>query len=640
MEEKDYYYPTEEFKKIAWSKDQALYKEGAGNPVKFWEKRSKELFWSKKWSKTFIHNPPHFEWFQGGKINITSNIFENNPLGFETIKNKVALIWEPEPTEEASRYITYYELFRQVNRFANALKKMGVKKGDVIGIYLPMIPEIIVAMLACARIGAVHNVVFSAFSAQALKVRLDYTGAKILITADGYFRRNKTVPLKESADQGIEGTKVEKVIVIKRMGREIPWNSQRDVWYGDLVKDEKDFCPAEDTNSSDLLFILPESGTAGQFLPIYHTMGGYTVQAYWTGKWVFNYRQDDIFWSTADMGWVSAHTYNCYSPLLNGVTFLIFEGAIDWPDSTRWAQVIQEHGITTFYTSPTAIRMFMKYGTEVLKPYDFSTLRLLGSVGEALNEEAWHWYYKEIGKDRCPIVDTWWQTETGGVMVSSLPGVGPFRPGFVGLPLPGMKTAILDEQGKECKTDEKGNLVLLPPYAPSLLTGIYNDDKKYIDTYWSKYGNKIYFPGDTAIKDKKGLIKITGRADDMIKISGHRLTTSEMERAVLKLSDFTETAVIGVPDPIKGDVPIVFAVSRSDRSESDLAQEIVDQIRKEIGAIASPKKVIISSDLPKTRSGKVMRLLLKNIFMGQDLGDLSNVSNPDIIKVIEEKSRS
>lgn len=631
------YFPSKDFKKIAWVKSRSFYKEAAKNPVKFWENQAKKLFWNKKWSKAFVHNPPYFQWFFGGEINIASNIFENNPLGFENIKNKVALIWEPEPVKEKSEYITYNDLLRRVNRLANALKKLGVKKGDTVGIYLPMIPEVIVSMLACARIGAVHSVVFSAFSPQALKTRLDNIKAKILITADGYYRRGKEIPLKEKADEGIKETQVAKVLVVKRLGCKISWNDKKDFWFEDLACKEKDVCLAEKTKSEDILFILPESGTAGQFLPIYHTMGGYTVQAYCTGKWVFNYRPEDIFWSTADMGWVSAHTYSCYSPLLNGATFLMFEGAIDWPDHGRWAQIIQEHGVTSFYTAPTAIRMFMKYGAETFKQYDLSSLKLLGSVGEILNEEAWHWYYKEIGKEKCPIVDTWWQTETGSVTISSLPGVGPFKPGFTGLPLPGIKTDILDENGKQCSFGKKGNLVLLPPFPPSLLTGIYKDDKKYRETYWSKYGNKIYCPGDTAVKDKKGMIKITGRADDMIKIAGHRLTTSEMERAVLKIDDFVETAIIGAPDPIKGEIPVVFAVPHSQKTEEELKQAIAEQIKKEIGSIALPKKILIVPDLPKTRSNKIMRILLKSIFLNESLGDLSNVANPGSIKIIQEK---
>jgi len=631
------YLPSKEFKKKAWIKNKSFYKEAAENPVKFWEKQAKTLFWFKKWSKTFVQNPPYFQWFKGGRINITSNIFENNVLGFENIKNKVALIWEPEPIEEKTIRLTYNDLLRKVNSLANALKKNGVKKGDTVGIYLPMIPEVVVSMLACARIGAIHSVIFSAFSSQALKIRLEAAKAKILITADGYYRRGKEINLKEKADEGIKGTGVEKVLVVKRTDSQINWNSEKDIWYEEAIREEKDFCPAEETKSEDILFILPESGTDGQFLPIYHTMGGYTVQAYCTGKWVFNYRLEDVFWSTADIGWVSAHTYNCYSPLLNGATFLIFEGAIDWPDPDRWAQIIQEHAVTSFYTAPTAIRMFMKHGAEMLKPYNLSSLNLLGSVGEVLNEEAWQWYYKEIGKEKCPVVDTWWQTETGSIVISSLPGVGPFKPGFVGLPLPGIKTDILDEDGKSCPAGKKGNLVLLPPFCPSLLTGIYNDDKKYREVYWSKYGSKIYCPGDTAIKDKKGMIKITGRADDMIKIAGHRLTTSEMERAILKLSDFVEAAVIGVPDSIKGEIPVVFAVSRISKEENSLEKEIAEQIKKEIGSIALPKKIFIVSDLPKTRSNKIMRLLLKNIFLNEDAGDLSNVSNPDSIKEIKEK---
>ncbi|MDI6592066.1 MAG: AMP-binding protein, partial [Patescibacteria group bacterium] len=375
------YFPTKESKKKAWLKDRKIYKEAAKDPVKFWEKLAKELFWFKKWRRTFLHKPPYFQWFVGGKINITANIFEKNLAGFEKIKNKVALIWEPEPLEEKSKILTYQELFHEVNKFANALKKLGVKKGDRVGIYLPMIPEVIISMLACARIGAVHVVVFSAFSPAALKMRLKIAKPKILITADGYFRRGKLINLKENADEGIKGTSVEKAIVVKRAKNEIPWEKERDIWWEDFVKNESDFCKPKIMDSEDLLFILPESGTTGQFLPIFHTIGGYTVEAYFTGKWVFDLHPDDIFWSMADVGWITGHTYTVYSPLLNGITTLIFEGAPNWPTPDRWAKIIEKYKVSIFYTAPTAIRMF-KNEMSSLKKYKFESLRVLGSVGE------------------------------------------------------------------------------------------------------------------------------------------------------------------------------------------------------------------------------------------------------------------
>jgi len=633
------YFPSKEFKRSAWINNKKIYQEAAKNPVKFWEKLAKELFWFEKWTKAFEHEPPYFKWFLDGKINITSNIFEKNLLGWEKIKNKIALIWEPEPPEEKPRILTYQELFKEVNKFANTLKRLGVKKGDRVGIYLPMIPEVIIAMLACARIGAVHTVVFSAFSPAALRVRLQDTGAKILITADGYFRRGEIINLKQNADEGIKETEVEKVIIVKRAKNETAWNSEMDVWYEDLIKNESEECQAEIMDSEDLLFLLATSGSTGRPKQIIHTCGGYTVQAYWTGKWIFDMHESDILWCTSDLGWITGHSYTCYSPLLNGITTLMFEGAPDWPKPDRWAQIIEKHKVTIFYTAPTAIRMFVKYGTEILKKYQFKTLRLLGSVGEPIDESAWLWYFNEVGKKRCPLVDTWWQTESGGILITSLPGIGPFRPAFTGLPFPGTKVDILDEKKRSLPAGRQGNLVILPPFAPGLLRGIYKDPKKYLETYWSQYGNEIYFTSDGAIIDGNGLIRIVGRVDDAIKVAGHRITTGELENAVSKHPDITECAVVGVPDEIKGEVPVVFAVSKKlaeTRSLSDLKEEIIGQVKKEIGPIALPKEVYLIEDLPKTRSGKIMRRILKRLFTGEELGDLSTLANPEIVEKIRE----
>ena len=631
----EFYFPSEEFKKRAWIKDKKIYQESGKDPVKFWEKLAKELYWFKPWKKAFEHKPPYFQWFLGGKINITSNIFEENSQGFEKIKDKTALIWEPEPPTEKSRTFTYEELFKEVCKLANALKKLGVKKGDRIGIYLPMIPEVLISMLACARIGAVHMVVFSAFSPAALRIRLQTTGAKLLITADGYFRRGKIINLKENADEGIKETKVEKTIVVKRAKNEIPWHSQKDFWWHKLMKDKSDECKAEIMDSEDPLFILPESGTMGQFLPILHTIGGYTVQAYWTGKWVFDLHENDIMWSMADVGWVTGHTYTIYSPLLNGVTTLLFEGAPDWPASDRWAQIIEEYKVSIFYTAPTAIRMFKTY-TVLIRKYKFEALRLLGSVGEPIDESAWLWYFKEVGKGRCPLVDTWWQTESGGILITSLPGIGPFRPAFTGLPFPGIKFEIFDDKGNSCPPNKVGNLVMLPPFAPGLLRGVYKDSKKYLETYWSQYGKKIFFTSDAAYKDKNGLIRIVGRVDDVIKVAGHRLTTGELEAAINKLPEITECAVVGIPDEIKGEVPATFLVLRKEKPIEEVKKEVIEQVKKEIGPIALPKEVYLIEDLPKTRSGKIMRRILKRLFTGEELGDLSTLANPEIVEKIRE----
>ncbi|PIV45413.1 MAG: acetate--CoA ligase [Candidatus Nealsonbacteria bacterium CG_4_10_14_0_2_um_filter_35_20] len=682
------YYPTQDFKKKAWLKNKEIYKKAAGNPIKFWESLAKELFWFKKWKNAFVHKPPYFQWFVGGKINITSNIFENNSLGWENIKNKVALIWEPEPINEGPEKLTYEELFRKVNKLANALLKLRVKKGDRVGIYLPMIPEVIISMLACARIGAVHSVVFSAFSPQALKIRLQDTEAKVLITADGYYRRGQIINLKQNADaalsgepkgraslskaewEGIQEIKVEKVIVVKRAKNEIPWQEEKDIWWHELIEKENDKCDAEVMDSEDLLFILYTSGSTGKPKGCVHTCGGFTVQAYWTGKWIFDFHDEDIFWCTSDPGWVTGHTYTIYSPLLNGIATLMFEGAPDWPTPDRWTQIIEKYGITTFYTAPTVIRMFEKTGAEkFLEKSKLKTLQLLGSVGEPIDESAWQWYFKEVGKEKCPLVDTWWQTETGGILITSLPGIGPFKPAFTGLPFPGTKFDILDEKGKSLPPNKEGNLVMLPPFAPGLLRGIYKDPKKYLDTYWSQYaafdivkgeprplkrnqlgrGKEIYFTSDAAYKDKQGLIRIVGRVDDVIKIAGHRLTTGELEAAINLHPDITECAVVGIPDEIKGEVPVAFIVSKSKRASKELEVEVREQVKKEIGPITMLKKVFLVEDLPKTRSGKIMRRILKRLFTlqtfekqklggltGEEFGDLSTLSNPQSVRKIKE----
>jgi acetyl-CoA synthetase len=623
MIKKDFlFYPSEEFKKRAWVSDPKIYEEANKDPIRFWEKLAEELFWFEKWNKAFEHNPPYFKWFLGGKINITSNIFEKNKLGWEKIKKKPALIWEPEPIEESSRILTYEELFFLVSKFANALKKLGVKKGDKVAIYLPIIPEIVISMLAVARIGAVHSVVFSAFSSHALQVRLQDTEAKILITADGYYRRGNLINLKEAAEEAIAGTKVEKIIVVKRANNKINWQEERDFWWHDLVKEENEFCEAEVMEAEDLFFILYTSGSTGKPKGIEHICGGYTVQAYWTGKWIFDFHEEDIFWCTSDPGWITGHTYTIYSPLLNGITTLIFEGALDWPNPDRWAQIIERRGVTIFYTAPTAIRMFEKYGADLIKKYDFKNLRLLGSVGEPIDESAWLWYYSEIGKNRCPIVDTWWQTETGGILITSLPGIGPFKPAFTGLPFPGIKVEIRD-----------GNLLILPPFSPGMLRAIHKNPEKYLETYWSQYGPEMYFTSDGALQDENGLIRILGRVDDVIKVAGHRLSTGELEAAVNLHPEITETAVIGIPDEIKGEVPVIFVVSL--HPSEKLKEEIINQIKKEIGPIALPKEVFLVEDLPKTRSGKIMRRILRKLLTKEDLGDLSTLANPEAVEKIK-----
>ncbi len=625
------YWPSEEFKNKAWVKDKKVYQEALQDPIKFWEKLAGGLIWFQKWEKGFEFQPRNFKWFVNGKINITHNIFERNP------SDKLALIWEPEPVEEKAMKLTYGQLLAAVNRLANALKKLGVKKGDRVGIYLPMLPETAIAMLACARIGAVHAVVFSAFSSQALKIRLQDTKAKVLITADGYYRRGEVVNLKKAADEALKDTQIEKVIVVKRAKNAISWSENRDLWYHELVANESDQCPAEPMDSEDLQFILYTSGSTGTPKGTCHVCGGYTVQAYWTGKWIFDFHPEDIFWCTADVGWVTGHTYGVYSPLLNGVPTLFFEGAPDWPEPDRWAKIIEKHRVTIFYTAPTAIRMFEKYGTNLVRKYQFSSLRLIGSVGEPIDEAAWEWYLKEIGKERCPLVDTWWQTETGGILISSLPGLGPFKPAFTGRPFPGLKFEILDEKKRSLPAGRQGNLVLHQPFNPGLVRAIYQNPEKYQSTYWSKYGDEIYFTEDRAYQDKSGLIRIVGRADDVIKVAGHRLTTGEMEAAINLHPDITECAVIAVADEIKGQAPVAFIIAKNNRPAEKLKEEAADYLRQQIGPIAKLKEIYLVEALPKTRSGKIMRRVLRNLFTAEELGDLSTLANPESVAAVRKQ---
>ncbi len=617
----DVYYPTEDIKKNAWVSDASIYKKALEDPVLFWEGLANDINWYEKWKVPFVHNPPCFKWFVGGKTNITYNCLD---LNLRERANKIAYIWEPESLNENPRTLTYRQLFDEVNKFSNALKKLGVKKGDRVAIYMPMIPEVVVSMLACARIGAVHAVVFSAFSPAALNVRLQDTQAKVLITSDGYYRRGSVINLKNNADEAILDTKVEKVVVVKRAGNDISWEEKRDIWYSEITRKESNFCPPEKMDSEDLLFILYTSGSTGKPKGCEHICGGYSVQAKFTGKWIFDLKDKDVFWSTADVGWITGHTYTVYSPLLNGITSVIFEGVPDYPEHDRWAKIIEKNKVTIFYTAPTAIRMFEKYGIDILKGDNLSSLRLLGSVGEPIDEAAWEVYFKDVGSSKCPIVDTWWQTETGGILISSLPGIGPFKPAYVGVAFPGVKFDILE-----------GNLVLLPPFSPGVFRGIYKNPQKYLETYFTQYGNKIYCTSDSALKDENGLIRIVGRMDDVIKVAGHRITSGELEEAINAHSDIIESAVIGIPDEIKGEVPAAFVVLKNNRVQEDMERELALLVRKTIGPIASLAIVFLVKDLPKTRSGKIMRRILKKLMLKEELGDLSTLSNPEVVNEIK-----
>ncbi|MDI6642827.1 MAG: acetate--CoA ligase [Candidatus Hodarchaeaceae archaeon] len=632
--EKYVWWPSEEMKRRAWVSDPSIYERAAKDPVAFWGKLAAEgLEWFKKWDTTYVENPPYFKWFVGGKLNICYNAVDRHLKAGKG--DKVAIIWVPEPIEESPRKITYKELHDQVNRFANVLKSLGVKRGDRVGIYLPLIPEVQIAMLACARIGAVHSVVFSAFSSDSLRVRLEDAGAKVLVTADGYYRRGKLVDLKASADEGVKGTSVEKVVVVKRAGNEVNMVEGRDRWWHELMEKAEPSCEPEVMDAEDMLYLLYTSGTTGRPKGVIHTTGGYATQVYWTTKWVFDLHDDDLFWCTSDIGWVTGHSYACYGPLLNGISMLIYEGSPDYPTPDRWWEIIEQHKVTVFYTAPTAIRMFVGLGEALPKKHNLSSLRLLGTVGEPIDMEAWLWYFNNIGGGRCPITDTWWQTETGGTLIMSLPGVGPFMPTVAGRSFPGTRHEVMDEDGSPTPV---GYLVQLSPFGPGMLRGLYKADDKYRETYWSRYRNQFYFTGDGARRASHGCIRVTGRVDDVMKVAGHRLSTAELEDAMNRHAAVSESAVIPKPHPIKGETPVAYVILKKGVAPSDeLAKELVAHIGKVVGPIAKPEQVFIVEELPKTRSGKIMRRILKALLTNDPIGDTSTLFNPESVESLKKK---
>ncbi len=631
---KEVFWPSKELKKIAWVSDDSIYREAAKDPVKFWGDRAREgLVWSKEWTETYRWEPPFYKWFVNGKLNICYNALDRHLDSWR--RNKAALIWEPEPTNENPRVLTYHDLYREVCKFANVLKKLGVKKGDRVGIYLPMIPEVQIAMLACARIGAVHSVVFSAFSAESLKSRLHDAEPKVLVTSDGYYRRGEAIDLKSKVDQGVEGTSVNTVVVVKRTGRDVPMAKGRDVWWHELMADTSPVCEPEVTDSEDMIYILYTSGTTGKPKGIEHHVGGYAVQAYWTAKWDFDLHDEDVFWCTADIGWVTGHTYSCYGPLMTGATMIEYEGAPDFPKPDRWWQIVEKYGVTVLYTAPTAIRMFIKWGDDYVTKHDLSTLRILGTVGEPIDRDSWMWYFETIGGGRCPVIDTWWQTETGGTLINSLPGIGPFIPTVAGRSFPGISHKILDEEGKET---DSGYLVQISPFAPSLLRTVYKDLNRFKTEYFERFGEKFYFSGDGArIYDEIGDIRLTGRVDDVLKVAGHRLSTAEVEDALNRHPDVTESAVIGVPHPIKGEVPVAFVILGGRRGSPELEKELIKQVDTVIGPTARPDKIYFIDDLPKTRSGKIMRRILRKVAVSEDVGDTTTLMNPESVEALKVK---
>ncbi len=627
------FWPSSEMKKIAFVKDAKIYEESAKDPIKFWEKLAQEgLQWEEKWKKTYEEKSPYFKWFVGGKLNFSVNCLDRHIE--EGKANQTALIFVPEPTKEKVQNITYQELYDKVNRFANVLRGMGVKKGDRVAVYMPLIPEAAIAMLACTRIGAIHSVVFSAFSADALKARIEDGKAKVLITADGYYRRGKKERLLDKAEEAAKNTSVKKIIVARRLGEKL---KKEHLDFEREIKKAKPYCKPEIMSSEDIMFILYTSGTTGKPKGVVHDTGGYAVQAYWTTKWNFNLHEKDVMWCTADIGWITGHTYAIYGPLLNGSITLIYEGAPDFPNIGRWWEIVEKNKVSVFYTAPTAIRMFMRADDKYLKSRKLSSLKILGTVGEPIDEESWRWYFKNIGKSRCPLIDTWWQTETGGTLINVLPGIGPFVPTVAGISFPGTMHKIVDDKSKEVKKGETGNLVQCPPFAPGLLHGVWKNHEKYVETYWKRF-KKLYDTSDGAYENKEGLIRVTGRTDDVMKVAGHRLATAELENAIDESSLVGEAAVVPIPDKIKGQVPVAFVVLKKQVSPEgfeELEKDIKKHVDKKIGPTARPAKVYFVEDLPKTRSGKIMRRILKNLLAGEDPAGLMTLVNPECVEKIK-----
>lgn len=625
--------PKKNFSKNAYIKSFQQYKKSYAksikDPEKFWAKIADELHWFKKWNKVLKWKAPHSKWFDGGKINISYNCLDRHVESER--KNKVALFFEGEYGD--SKCLTYQQLHAEVCKFANVLKNNGVKKGDRICIYMPMIPEAVVAMLACARIGAVHSVIFGGFSSNALVDRINDAEASMVITADGGFRRGQVVRLKDNVDEAVkECPTVKNVIVVKRAGNDIAWNENLDKWYHAEMENATEVCNAEKLDSEHPLYILYTSGTTGKPKGILHTTGGYAVQTYITTKYVFDIKDKDIFWCTADIGWVTGHSYVVYGPLLNGATVFMYEGAPNFPEPDRFWSLIDKYKITIFYTAPTAIRSFIKWGNQWVEKYKLNSLRLLGTVGEPINPEAWMWYNKMIGKEKCPIVDTWWQTETGAIMISPLPGATPTKPGSGTLPFFGIEPEVVDKKGKKVAKGSGGLLIIKKPW-PSMLRTIYKDDERFQKQYWSEFPG-IYFTGDGARCDKDGYFWVMGRVDDVLNVSGHRLGTAEIESALVAHPKVAEAAVVGKPDELKGSSVYAFVTLEGSQIPSDeLKQELRDWVVKEIGALARPDDIRFSDMLPKTRSGKIMRRLLRELAQsGEVKGDVTTLEDFSVLE--------
>jgi acetyl-CoA synthetase len=634
--------PTPEFASQAVAKKD-LYDQASKDRLGFWADQARKLHWHKPFTKTLDYsNPPFAKWFEDGELNVCYNALDRHVIAGKG--DKVALYFEGE-SGDSSEY-TYAQLLTEVKKAANAFSSLGVTKGDRVAIYMPLVPEAVIAMLATVRLGAIHSVIFGGFSAESLRSRINDAEAKLVVTADGGNRKGKVLPLKPAVDEAIaDGTcpSVEHVIVLKRGGNEVAWNSKTDLWWEDVVGGASDQHEAQGFESENPLFILYTSGTTGKPKGILHTSGGYLTQATFTHKALFDiHPETDIYWCTADVGWITGHSYVVYGPLTNGVSQVIYEGTPDTPDWGRWWQIIEKYKVSIFYTAPTAIRTFMKHGREIPDKYDLSSLRVLGSVGEPINPEAWMWYREAIGRSNCPIVDTWWQTETGAIMISALPGVTATKPGSAQVPVPGITVEIVNEAGE--KIDSGGGYLTLTEPWPSMLRGIWKDPERFIETYWSQYPGK-YFAGDGAMLDDDGEIWILGRVDDVMNVSGHRLSTSEIESALVSHPFVAEAAVVGATDETTGQAVVAFVILRADQvsvagSESEVATTLREHVAKQIGPIAKPRQIMVVAELPKTRSGKIMRRLLRDVAEGRQIGDVTTLADTSVMSVIDGKFHS
>jgi acetyl-CoA synthetase len=627
--------PPEDFAAAALIPDASEHDAAAKDREGWWAEQARALHWFKEWDTVLDDSdPPFYKWFTGGKINASYNCLDRhveNGLG-----SRVAFHWRGEEGEE--RDVTYEELLRDVKRFANALKDRGIEAGDVVGIFLPMIPEVVVAMLACARIGAPHNVVFGGFSPEAVKERMEFSDAKALITVDGARRKGKTAPIKQQVDEVMANLKtLETIFVVKHTDAEAEMKDGRDVWYHEALEAADDECEAEQLDAEHPLYILYSSGSTAKPKGILHTTGGYLTHVAWTHRYVFDLKPDeDVWWCSADVGWVTGHSYIIYGPLMNGATSVMYEGAPDYPDKDIWWELCDRYGVTLFYTAPTAIRACIKWGAQYPERHDLSKLRLLGTVGEPINPKAWLWYWKAIGGGRCPIVDTWWQTETGGIMITTLPGAQASKPGSAGMPLPGIDAAVVDNDGNEI-TDEQGLLVIREPW-PGMLRTLYRDDDRFVETYFARFGKETYLVGDAARKDSDGYFWIVGRVDDVINVSGHRLSTAEVESAIVAHPKVAEAAVVAQTDEDTGQAIVAYVTLEGDlEGDDDRVAELREHVAQRIGKLARPKRIIWSGDLPKTRSGKIMRRLLRDIAEGRELGDVTTLRDPDVMDELKQK---